>query len=90
MQKALRACILLSAIAMLTLSFLLVGCAGGPNENQLQVLEETKAAALAAEEKLADCQSEKRELESQLADAKQKVERMNQEKADVLKRLEAM
>jgi ABC-type microcin C transport system permease subunit YejB len=89
MQKLLRVLLLFSAIAMFV-SFTIVGCAGGPNEKQLQMLEESKAAALAAEEAKAECESEKRELESQLAEAERELEKMKQEKVDVNKRLESM
>ncbi len=87
MRKMFRALFISSAIAMMVVAFAITGCSRGPNEKELQALEETKSAALAAESKLSDCQSEKASLESQLAEKKQKLEEMKQEKADVQNRL---
>jgi len=87
MHKKFRTLLVSSALAMLVVAFALVGCSRGPNEKELQVLEETKSAALAAESKQSDCESEKANLEKQLAEKKQKLEQMKQEKADVHNRL---
>jgi len=89
MKGKIKGFIIFAAIAIMFISFALTGC-GGPNEKELQALEETKAAALAAESAKADCENEKAQLESQLAAKKQELEQMKQEKADVTKRLEAM
>ncbi len=62
-----------------------MGCSSGPNEQQLRQLEETKAAAAAAEQKLSDCQSEKSSLESQLA-AKQRELKAAQDEFEAVKR----
>jgi ABC-type microcin C transport system permease subunit YejB len=88
MNKA-KGLIVFTAIGLMFISFALTGC-GGPNEKELQALEETKAAALAAESSQADCESEKAQLESQLAAKKQELKEMKQEQADVNKRLAAM
>lgn len=88
MQKV-KGLIVFAAIGLMFFSFVLTGC-GGPNEKQLQALEETKAAAMAAESSQADCENEKAQLESQLAAKKQELADMKQEQADVNKRLEAM
>ncbi len=81
--------IILAAIAILFISFALTGC-GGPNEKELKVLEETKAAAMAAESAKADCENEKAQLEAQLAAKNQELDKMKQELADVTKRLQAL
>ena len=88
MRKSLRAISVLAAVVLYV--FVMAGCGGGPNENQLKMLEETKAAALAAESAQADCESNKAKLESELAAAKDKLEKMKQEKVDVENRLSAM
>ncbi len=90
MRKALRTVVLFAAIALLLSLFALSGCTKHPSDEELQVLEETKAAALAAEEAQADCESEKSELENQLAGKKQKLEDMEKEKEAVSERLEQM
>jgi len=89
MQKA-KGLILLAVIGLLFVSFTLTSCTGHPNEKQLQAMEETKAAAMAAESSQSDCETEKAQLESQLAAEKQKLEDMKQEQKDVNARLEAM
>ena len=88
MRNMLRISGVLAAVALYV--FAIAGCGGGPNENQLKLLEETKAAALAAENAQADCESNKAKLESDLATAKDKLAKMQQEKADVSSRLSAM
>ena len=91
MQKMLRAFVTLAVIAILASTFsMIVGCSRGPNEEQLQMLEETKTAALAGEEANADCQKDMADVESQLAELKQKLAEMQSEKEAVGKRLEAM
>ena len=81
MRNMLRITGVLAAVALYV--FAIAGCAGGPNENQLKLLEETKAAALAAEKAQTDCESNKAKLESDLATAKDKLAKMKQEKAEL-------
>lgn len=90
MKQLYRNVLILSMAAMLLLVFTMTGCSRGPNENELKLLEETKAAALSAESKQADCGNQKSDLEKQLAANKQKLEEMKQEKVEVSKRLQAM
>jgi hypothetical protein len=91
MQKMLRAFIALFFLTTLASTLMMItGCSRGPNEEQLQMLEETKTAALAAEEANADCQKDLADAESQLAEQKQKLAEMQKEKEAVGKRLEAM
>ena len=89
MRKALRTLVVVSA-AMHIIILALSGCTRYANEQQLQALEETKAAAMSAEEALDDCKSETQELESQLSEAKQALEDMQEEKEAVSERLAAM
>ncbi len=90
MLRIAKSFVALSVIALMLLALLLAGCGGGPNEKQLQALEETKSAASAAEGKNADCNSEKAGLQKQLAEKQQKLQEMKQEKVDVSNRLSAM
>jgi chromosome segregation ATPase len=90
MSKAIRTVATVSIAALILLSLSIVGCTSRPDEEQLQLLDETKAAALAAEQELADCQSNNEDLSAQLAEKKDELEAVKQEKEDVMNRLEAM
>ncbi len=90
MTKFLRAISVIAVIALFVLSLTMTGCSRHPNEEQLQVLEDTKAAALEAEQKLSDCQENHSELESKLAATQQELEEVKEEKELVVQRLEAM
>jgi chromosome segregation ATPase len=90
MFKAIRVFITFSIALLFVFSLVFVGCKGGPSEEELQLLEETKSAALAAEQKLADCESNKSDLENQLSEKKRELENVKQEQRDVSKRLAAM
>lgn len=89
MRKALKTLVAVSAV-MLLVMLVLTGCTKYANEQQLQALEETKAAAQSAEQALADCKSETTNLESQLAEKKQALEEMKAEQKAVSERLNAM
>ena len=89
MRKALRTCVVVIA-AMLLILVAFAGCTKYANEQQLQALEETKAAAQAAEKALADCKSETASHEGQLAEKKQALEDMKKEQQLVSQRLAAM
>jgi cell division protein FtsL len=89
MRKALRTLVVITA-AMLLIFMAFTGCTKYANEQQLQALEETKAAAQAAENALADCKSETASLEGQLAKKKQALEDMKKEQQAVSQRLAAM
>lgn len=90
MKRLLWFIIALFLISLLLVSFTFIGCSRGPNEEELQVLEETKAAAAAGQQKAADCEAEKASLEGQLAELKQKNEYLKNEKPTVEKRLAEM
>lgn len=76
-------------VTIVTAFFIIsIGCARHPNEEQIRVMEETRSAALAAEQKLADKRQECDQLESQLADKKRELEAVKQEREDIKQRLE--
>ncbi len=77
-------------VVLLVASFLVTGCTKYAKQEQLQKLEETKSAALAAEKSLNDCKAETAKLEGQLAAKKQALEDMKAEKETVAKRLAEM
>ncbi|NOX36185.1 MAG: hypothetical protein GXO78_01490 [Calditrichaeota bacterium] len=80
--------LLLSASMALSL-LLSTGCARHPNEEQIRVLEETRAAALAAEKQLEEKRQERMKLEKQLEEKKQMLEKAKKERDEVKKRIEA-
>jgi hypothetical protein len=90
MSKAIRAVGVATLVVLFVFSLAMMGCGGGPNEEQLQLLEETKASALEAEQKLADCEENKAELSDNVAELEKELADVKQEKADVSKRLAAM
>ena len=65
----------------------LASCASHPDEDQIKALEETKAAALSAEQTLAQKKQQRSDLESKLAAKKQELEKVKKEKELVLQRL---
>jgi septal ring factor EnvC (AmiA/AmiB activator) len=65
----------------------LASCASHPDENQIKALEETKAAALSAEQTLAQKKQAASDLEAKLAAKKQELEKVKKEKELVLQRL---
>ena len=90
MRKSIKVIAVLSVVVMLLFAFMMSGCSRHPNEEQLRQLEETKQAAMSAEESQSDCAEEKAELEKQMAESKQELENMKQEKESVSNRLSAM
>jgi septal ring factor EnvC (AmiA/AmiB activator) len=89
MRKALRTVVVVTAVMLLVL-LAFTGCTKYAKEEQLQALEETKAAAQAAEKALTDCKSETASLEGQLAEKKQALEDMKTEQEAVNQRLADM
>ncbi len=87
MRKMLKSLMVFASILCLIGTFALSGCGGGPNEDELNVLEETKKAALTAEDELAQKQQEKADLEKELAEKTQKLEYAKSEKAKVKAKL---
>jgi paraquat-inducible protein B len=66
----------------------LAGCTSHPDEKQIQALEESKAAALSAEQTLASKKQEASTLESQCTAKKAELDKVKKEKELVLQRLE--
>ncbi len=89
MRKTLRTLVIAAAVMLLAM-MVLTGCTKYANEQQLQALEETKAATASAEQALADCKSETTNLEGQLAETKQALEEMKAEQKTVSERLAAI
>jgi len=65
----------------------LASCASHPDEDQIKALEETKAAALSAEQTLAQKKQESSDLQAKLAAKKEELEKVKREKELVLQRL---
>ncbi|TFH01913.1 MAG: hypothetical protein E4H13_03575 [Calditrichales bacterium] len=65
----------------------LASCASHPDEDQIKALEETKAAALSAEQALAQKRQETSGLEAKLEAKKVELEKVKKEKELVLQRL---
>lgn len=63
-------------------------CARHPNEEQIKKLEETRAAALSAEQKLEQKKQERQSLEQQVEQKKQELEKIKKQKEKVQKRVE--
>lgn len=63
------------------------GCTKHPNEEQLQALEETKQAALSAEQTLEQKKREKSDLERQLEQKKRELQKAKDEQEAVKRRL---
>ncbi len=70
-------------IAVISGSFVLsVGCTKHPNEEQIRVMEETRQAALSAEQKLEETRQKRKQKEDELAAQNKKVDKVKQQKAD--------
>jgi len=80
----------LAMTALVAATFSWTGCARHPSQEQLQQLEETKKAALAAEQQLSECQKEKADLEKQLKAKQDELAKVKSEKSTVQSRLQSM
>ncbi|MBD3275564.1 MAG: hypothetical protein GF372_09650 [Candidatus Marinimicrobia bacterium] len=67
------------------MSLLTMACGGGPSEEQIQKLVETRQAAEAAEERVDELEQRKAELQKELEAKKQELERAEAEQARVEK-----
>jgi septal ring factor EnvC (AmiA/AmiB activator) len=74
-------------VAIALFAGFLASCASHPDEDQIKALEETKAAALSAEQSLAQKKQERSDLEAKLAAKKSELEKVKKEKELVLQRL---
>jgi septal ring factor EnvC (AmiA/AmiB activator) len=75
-------------LAIGLLAGLLASCASHPDEDQIKALEETKAAALSAEQAVAQKKQDSSDLEAKLEAKKAELEKVKKEKELVLQRLE--
>ncbi len=74
--------LILVAVFLFSL-FVATGCSRHPNQEQIQKMEETRSAALAAEKKLAEVQKERQKLEQQVEAKKAELKKVQDEKAMV-------
>jgi len=72
--------ILITAVAVLAL---LIGCAGGPSDEELSQLRELRQSAEAAEERVAELQERKEQLQKEIEEKKQELEMARAEKQRV-------
>jgi septal ring factor EnvC (AmiA/AmiB activator) len=75
-------------LSVLLFAGFLASCASHPDEDQIKALEETKAAALSAEQTLSQKKQESSDLAAQLEAKKAELEKVKKEKELVLQRLE--
>ena len=76
-------------LALFMVAGLLAACSSSPDEEQIKMLEETKTAALAAEQTLADKKQEASDLEAKCQAKKQELDKVKKEHEMVLQKLEA-
>ena len=67
--------------------FLLLAAGGGPNEEQIKQLEETRAAAISAEDKLEDLKRQRKQLEDKVAARQKDVDKVKAQKAATQERV---
>jgi len=87
MVRRFRSFVLLLTVCMFAVGVMLTGCSRTPNEKQMKALEETKAAATAAEDKVAQLEKENVELKAKLAEKQAELKKAQDEKAQVLTRV---
>lgn len=87
MFKLKRAVSLLVLVGFVFSVLAITGCTRYANEKQLQTLDETKTAALSAEQKVEDLKAEKAKLQKELEAQKTKLEGVKTEKEVVQQRL---
>ena len=78
--------IVITAVAGVFL-LLAAGCGGGPNEEQIKQLEETRAAAISAEDKLEDLKRQRKQLEDKVAARQKDVDKVKAQKAATQERV---
>ena len=80
----LRLCVAALAVAFMA------GCAGGPSEKELSLLEQQKQATEAAEKTVAQKKAEKARLERQLAEKKAEKKALEKKRAETEANLAAV
>ncbi len=74
-----------AAVGSLILAF---SCTKHPNEEQIRQMEETRSAALSAEQKLEEVRQQRQDLEDQLAQKEQERDKVCADRDAVKERLE--
>jgi outer membrane biogenesis lipoprotein LolB len=80
MARGIRFSMLFLFSLILVASLLLSGCSRYANEEQLTTLDETEAAASAAEQKVADSEKKNAELKAKLAEKQDELKKAQEEK----------
>lgn len=83
MARGVKYAVLSLVSLILVASFLISGCSRYANEEQLTALDETEAAAVAAEEKSAELDKEKAELQAKLAEKQDELKLVQEEKEKI-------
>ncbi len=84
--KALLNAVLVTGFALSLM--LSTGCSRHPNEEQIRVMEEARAAALSAEEQLAQKQQECEDLKQQVASKQKELDNLKKERELVQQRVQ--
>jgi hypothetical protein len=84
-EKVRKVVLVLVVGGALTLSF---SCHGHPNDEQIRVMEETRSAALSAEQKLEETKKQCQDLENELAQKQQRAQKAKDQKAAVEQRVQ--
>jgi septal ring factor EnvC (AmiA/AmiB activator) len=87
MRRSARNVVLALLSFVLLIAFAAAGCSRYANEEALSALDETQAAAVAAEQRVAELEKEKANLEAQLAEKKGELRKVQDEKSKVLSKL---
>jgi septal ring factor EnvC (AmiA/AmiB activator) len=74
-------------VIVLAASLLVTGCTRYANEEQLGTMDESEAAAIAAEENVAELEKEKAELQAKLDEKKKELEEVKAEHKKVAAKL---
>jgi septal ring factor EnvC (AmiA/AmiB activator) len=78
---------IISLIAVFAIGVVLTGCTRYANKEQLNKLDQTEQAVVAAEKTLADKQTEQAQLEKDLAKKQNELEAKKAEKVEIRKKL---
>jgi len=87
MREGVRKTVLVFCSVLLLAAFMATGCTRYANEEQLQTLDETKAAALSAEEKVTELEKQKAALQAKLAEKQDELKKVGEEKKTVQSKL---
>jgi outer membrane PBP1 activator LpoA protein len=87
MAKRFRTYALSLTVVLFAAGLVLSGCSRNPNEKQVKALEEAKASAQAAEDKVAQLEKENAELKAKLAEKQKELEYAKSEREKVRSRL---